>query len=105
MRRTTSNISHPLVREHRPVMAHRAFNEHAVRDARVVLVVLEKIHGGPLPTDPVEQNRTWYRMYKSVENDPQDHPVDGDRKRPDQACFLFQKRGKAADLSRLRRSD
>jgi len=22
-----------------------------------------------LPTDPVEQNRTWYRMYKSIEND------------------------------------
>src|SRR5205085_10615014 len=23
-----------------------------------------------LPTDLVEQNRTWYRMYKSIENDP-----------------------------------
>jgi hypothetical protein len=49
---------------------HRAFSEHAVRDPRIDVAALERIHGGPLPTDPVEQNRTWYRMYKSIENDP-----------------------------------
>jgi len=49
---------------------HRAFSEHATRDPRVDVAAIEKIHGGPLPADPVEQNRTWYRMYKSIENDP-----------------------------------
>ena len=49
---------------------HRAFSEHAARDPRIDVVALKKIHGGPFPADPVEQNRTWYRMYKSIENDP-----------------------------------
>ena len=48
---------------------HRAFSVYALRDPRIDVAALEKIHGGPLPTDPVEQNRTWYRMYKSIEND------------------------------------
>lgn len=48
---------------------HRAFGEHAVCDPRVDVAALEKIHGGPLPVEPVEQNRLWYRMYSSIEND------------------------------------
>jgi len=48
---------------------HRAFSKYAVRDPRIDLSALEKLHGGPLPTDPVEQNRAWYRIYKAMEND------------------------------------
>jgi len=57
-------------RWHHALPGHRAFSEYAVRDPRIDVAALEKIHGGPLPTDAVEQNRTWYRMYKSIENDP-----------------------------------
>ena len=59
-----------FLRWHHALPGHRAFSEHAARDTRIDVAALEKIHGGPLPTDPVEQNRTWYRMYKSIENDP-----------------------------------
>jgi hypothetical protein len=48
---------------------HRAFSKYAARDARIDHAALEKLHGGLLPVDPVEQNRTWYRIYKTVEND------------------------------------
>ncbi len=58
-----------FLRWHHALPGHRAFSEHAVRDPRIDVAVLQTIHGGPLPTDPVEQNRTWYRMYKSIEND------------------------------------
>lgn len=59
-----------FLRWYHALPGHRAFSEHAVRDPRIDVAALKKIHGGPLPTDPVEQNRTWYRMYKSIENDP-----------------------------------
>lgn len=59
-----------FLRWHYALPGHRAFSEHAARDPRIDVAALKKIHGGPLPTDPVEQNRTWYRMYKSIENDP-----------------------------------
>ena len=49
---------------------HRAFSKYAVRDPRIDVSALEKLHGSPLPVDPVEQNRAWYRLYKTVENDP-----------------------------------
>lgn len=49
---------------------HRAFSVHAVRDPRIDISALDKAHGSPLPVDPAEQNRVWYRMYRSVENDP-----------------------------------
>jgi hypothetical protein len=29
-----------------------------------------KLHGSALPTEPVEQNRVWYGMYKGVEKEP-----------------------------------
>lgn len=48
---------------------HRAFSKYAMRDPRIDVVALEKLNGGPLPVDPVEQNRAWYRRYKTVEND------------------------------------
>lgn len=59
-----------FLRWYHALPGHRAFSEHAARDPRIDVAVLKKIHGGPLPADPIEQNRTWYRMYKSIENDP-----------------------------------
>ncbi len=49
---------------------HRAFSVHAGRDPRIDVAALEKIHGAAFPVDPVEQNRAWYRIYKTMENDP-----------------------------------
>jgi hypothetical protein len=48
---------------------HRAFSVHASRDPRIDIAALEKIHGAAFPVDPVEQNRAWYRIYKTMEND------------------------------------
>jgi hypothetical protein len=59
-----------FLRWHHALPCHRAFSEHAGREPRIDVEALEKIHGAPLPTDPLEQNRTWYRIYKSIENDP-----------------------------------
>ena len=42
---------------------------HAQRDPRVDVIALEYILG-KLPEDEREQNKTWYRLYKSVESDP-----------------------------------
>jgi len=58
-----------FLRWHYGLPGHRAFTKYAVRDPRIDLAALEKLHGGPLPAHPVEQNRAWYRLYKSVEND------------------------------------
>lgn len=49
---------------------HRAFSQYAKSDPRIDLDALGQLHGSPLPNDPVEQNRVWFRMYKTVENTP-----------------------------------
>lgn len=49
---------------------HRAFSRLAPADPRIDLTGLERLHGRPLPTEPDEENRVWYRMYKTVENEP-----------------------------------
>jgi hypothetical protein len=54
---------------HHALPGHRAFSKYAVHDPRIDPSALEKLHGSPLPVDPVEQNRAWYRLYKTVEND------------------------------------
>lgn len=59
-----------FIRWHHALPGHRAFTKYAVRDPRIDLPALEKLHGGTLPVDPVEQNRAWYRIYKTMENDP-----------------------------------
>lgn len=48
---------------------HRAFSDHGPRDARVDMDRLQQ-NFGALPSDPLEQNRLWYRMYKKVDSDP-----------------------------------
>src|SRR5262245_40187581 len=48
---------------------HRAFSKYALSDPRIDPSALEKVNGGSLPTDPIEQNRAWYRLYRASEND------------------------------------
>jgi hypothetical protein len=47
---------------------HRAFSQYAPSDPRVHLANLRKVCGDEFPSDPVQQNRTWYRLYKTVEH-------------------------------------
>jgi hypothetical protein len=49
---------------------HRAFSEYANSDPRIDPVVLKKIIGSEFPVDPVDQNRAWYRLYKTAEKEP-----------------------------------
>jgi hypothetical protein len=58
-----------FLRWHHALPGHRAFSVYAVRDPRIDVSALEKLHGTALPVDPVEQNRAWYRVYKTMEND------------------------------------
>jgi len=58
-----------FLRWHHALPGHRAFRKYAVCDPRIDVSMLEKLHGGPFPADPVDQNRAWYRLYKTVEND------------------------------------
>jgi hypothetical protein len=59
-----------FLRWHHALPGHRAFSQYAKADPRVDLAALEKLHGGPLPNSPDEENRVWFRMYKTVENTP-----------------------------------
>ena len=59
-----------FLRWHYPLPGHRAFSKYGKSDTRVDLPSLATIIGTALPTDPREQNRVWYRMYKTVENFP-----------------------------------
>lgn len=52
-----------------PLPGAEAFTRHGLADARVDLNTLERMYG-PLPCDPAEQNRLWFKMFKSVEKDP-----------------------------------
>jgi len=49
---------------------HRAFSEYANSDPRIDPVVLRRVLGSAFPIDPVDQNRAWYRFYKTVEKEP-----------------------------------
>lgn len=44
---------------------HRAFTKHGPADTRIDMAAIEK-KCGPLPTEPSEQNRAWYELYKEV---------------------------------------
>jgi len=68
----TSNAKERLVflRWNDTLPGHRAFSEYGPADPRVDMVALKKLCGSKLPSDPAEQNRTWYRLYKSVEHHP-----------------------------------
>jgi len=58
-----------FLRRHHALPGHRAFSVYAVRDPRIDVPALEKLYGAALPVDAAEQNRAWYRIYKTTEND------------------------------------
>lgn len=47
----------------------QAFSRYGPGDIRIDMGALKK-HVGELPTDPVEQNKKWFKLYKMVGNDP-----------------------------------
>jgi len=49
---------------------HQAFSRYANSDPRIDPVVLRKTLGSAFPIDPIDQNRTWYRLYRTVEKEP-----------------------------------
>lgn len=54
-----------------PLPGSRAFEKVRLdSDSRIDKRRLRSIVGGNLPRAPAEQNRTWYRLYRSVESDP-----------------------------------
>jgi len=59
-----------FLRWHNALPGHRAFSQYAKSDPRIDLVALEKILGSAFPVDPLDQNREWYKMYKTVEKEP-----------------------------------
>jgi hypothetical protein len=52
-----------------PLPGCKAFTCHALSDPRVDIACLELTHG-PLPTAAREQNALWYKLYKSIEQEP-----------------------------------
>jgi hypothetical protein len=52
-----------------PLPGSEAFTRHAVRDPRVDTARLVASFG-PLPTTPRDQNALWYKLYKTVGDDP-----------------------------------
>jgi hypothetical protein len=52
-----------------PLPGSRAFTWFLPRDHRINAVALEA-RFGPFPSDPADQNRTWYRIYSTVRDEP-----------------------------------
>lgn len=52
-----------------PLPGSRAFSKYGPADSRIDMDAIRKAHG-PLPSDPAQQNTTWYRLYKTVEDHP-----------------------------------
>ena len=55
-----------------PLPGSRAFSEHLQKEARADPARLAR-HWGTFPTDPAAQNRLWYRIYQSVEQELRVH--------------------------------
>jgi hypothetical protein len=47
-----------------------AFTKYGPRDPRIDMAALKK-NVGALPTDSIEQNSKWYKLYKQVPNEPE----------------------------------
>lgn len=52
-----------------PLPGAEAFTRHALSDDRIDLPSLQK-EVGQFPTDPREQSALWYKLYRSMRNDP-----------------------------------
>lgn len=57
-------------RWHHPLPGSRAFTQYAISDPRVDATLLEK-KLGRMPSEPKEQNTTWYKLFKSLERVPE----------------------------------
>ena len=53
-----------------PHPAMCAYSKLSRNDIRISMEQLREVEGGLLPTSPVQQNRSWYRHYGLVQNDP-----------------------------------
>jgi len=58
-----------FLRWRNPLPGCQAFSRYAHRDDRIDVTALER-EVGAFPTDPREQNALWYKLYKSVDDDP-----------------------------------
>jgi hypothetical protein len=68
---------------------HRAFSELAPKDPRIDMSRLKKACGNTLALDPDEQNKVWYRLYKTIEKHPSIEHVQRDfLLMRDYACFV-----------------
>ena len=72
----SSNIKAKLVfwKIKNPLPGSIAFSKLSHSDARISIKSLES-RNGVLPTDPQEQNRLWYNIYKKHDNKPIIHEV------------------------------
>lgn len=59
-----------LLRWTHALPGHRAFSKLAVSDTRIDIDNLSKLLGKAWPVGPEAENRTWYRLFKEIENDP-----------------------------------
>lgn len=55
-------------RTNNPLPGTRAFSELGPKDPRINMAELEAQYG-TLPTEPLEQNRLWYKIYRGKETD------------------------------------
>lgn len=55
-----------------PLPGSRAFSQHLKQESRADPELLAELWG-TFPTDPAQQNRLWYRMYKSVDGEIRIH--------------------------------
>lgn len=65
-----NNVKYALIfwRWKNPLPGSRVFTQLMQRDTRINTKILEERYS-PLPTDPAEQNRLWYKLYKKHENE------------------------------------
>lgn len=52
-----------------PLPGNRAFSKYLDSDPRIDAPALRSAFA-PLPVEPIEQNRLWYRFYRDLQNDP-----------------------------------
>lgn len=66
------NLKHSLVhwRTRHVLPGHRAFSELAAKDSRIDIDALRGLVGGELPTDPGQQDRVWFKLYKARDSEP-----------------------------------
>lgn len=56
-------------RWHNPLPGSQAFTKYGPKDSRVDMAHVARV-AGALPTNPEDQNRVWYRLYKTVRDLP-----------------------------------